>query len=180
MKQKNVAVFFGGCSPEYSVSLTSANAVLSHLDRHKYNILPIGISKDGSWYYYTGSPEHLLDDTWLRCEDCIPAMLSLDRGARKLYVFETTGISSLPVDVAFPVLHGKNGEDGTIQGAIALSGIALAGCGVLASALCMDKDRSHKLVSLAGVRVPRGLFWNRATHCSRPWLLPKRLGTQCM
>ena len=61
MKQKNVAVFFGGCSPEYSVSLTSAHAVLSHLDRHKYNILPIGISKDGSWYYYTGSPEHLLD-----------------------------------------------------------------------------------------------------------------------
>lgn len=157
MKQKNVAVFFGGCSPEYSVSLTSAHAVLSHLDRYKYNILPIGISKDGSWYYYTGSPEHLLDDTWLRCEDCIPAMLSLDRGARKLYVFETTGISSLPVDVAFPVLHGKNGEDGTIQGAIALSGIALAGCGVLASALCMDKDRSHKLVSLAGVRVPQGL-----------------------
>ena len=106
MKQKNVAVFFGGCSPEYSVSLTSAHAVLSHLDRHKYNILPIGISKDGSWYYYTGSPEHLLDDTWLRCEDCIPAMLSLDRGARKLYVFETTGISSLPVDVAFPVRLG--------------------------------------------------------------------------
>ena len=135
MKQKNVAVFFGGCSPEYSVSLTSAHAVLSHLDWHKYNILPIGISKDGSWYYYTGSLEHLLDDTWLRCEDCIPAMLSLDRGAHKLYVFEATGISSLPVDVAFPVLHGKNGEDGTIQGAISLSGVALAGCGVLASLL---------------------------------------------
>ena len=157
MKQKNVAVFFGGCSPEYSVSLTSAHAVLSHLDQQKYNAIPVGISKEGSWYYYTGSLSRLLDDTWLRCETCTPAMLSLDRSAHKLYLFENTGVSSLPIDVAFPVLHGKNGEDGTIQGAIAMTGIALAGCGVLASALCMDKDRAHKLASLAGVRVPQGL-----------------------
>lgn len=157
MKQKNIAVFFGGCSPEYNISLASAHAVLKHLDKDKYNILPVGISKEGNWYYYTGNPEHLLDDSWLCCEACIPATLSLDRSAHKLYLFENAGVSSLPVDVALPVLHGKNGEDGSLQGAIALSGIALAGCGVLSSALCMDKDRAHRLAALAGVRVPQGL-----------------------
>lgn len=155
MKKLNVAVFFGGCSPEYSVSLSSASGVILNLDREKYNPLLIGITSKGSWYYYTGPVDKMLNDTWHNQEDCTPVTLSPNRGENCLLLLEKNGISRIPVDIAFPVLHGCNGEDGTLQGMLELAGIPLAGCGTLSSALCMDKDRAHKLVSLAGIAVPR-------------------------
>lgn len=157
MKKLKVAVFFGGCSPEYSVSLSSAAGVLLNLDREKYAPLMIGITQDGRWYHYTGSVENLLNDTWQNAHDCDPVVLSPDRKEKCLILLERDGLCHVPVDVAFPVLHGQNGEDGTLQGLIELAGIPLAGCGTLASALCMDKDRAHKLVSLAGVHVPHSM-----------------------
>ena len=161
MKKLTVAVFFGGCSPEYSVSLESASAVLRNLDPEKYQIVPVGITKDGDWFYFTGEWDQITLDTWYKEEDCIPAALSLNRSDHCLLLMQENGVQKLPVDIAFPVLHGKNGEDGTIQGAIALAGIALAGCGVLASAVCMDKDRAHRLAAAAGVRVPQALVISR-------------------
>lgn len=161
MKKLNVAVFFGGCSSEYSVSLSSASGVILNLDGEKYHPLMVGITQEGHWYYYTGPVDKLLNDTWHNSEDCVPAVLSPNRGERSLLLLKAGGVERIPVDVAFPVLHGKNGEDGTIQGLIELAGIPLAGCGTLASALGMDKDRAHKLVSLAGVRVPRHLVLER-------------------
>lgn len=154
MKKLNIAVFFGGCSPEYSVSLSSASGVILNLDREKYNPLMIGITKEGAWYYYTGPVDKLLDDTWLNPQDCTPAVLSPNRGEQCLLLLEQNGVSRIHLDAAFPVLHGQNGEDGTLQGLIELAGIPLAGCGTLASALSMDKDRAHKLASLAGIQVP--------------------------
>ena len=70
MEKLNVAVFFGGCSPEYSVSLSSASGVILNLDPEKYNVLPVGITQQGTWYYYTGSVEKMLDDTWHSSGDC--------------------------------------------------------------------------------------------------------------
>jgi D-alanine---D-serine ligase len=157
MKKLNVAVFFGGCSPEYSVSLSSASGVILNLDNQKYNPIMVGITKEGTWYYYNGPVERLLADNWHDSEYCTPVVLSPNRSDRCLLVLKEDGITRIPIDVALPILHGSNGEDGTLQGMLEMAGIPLAGCGTLASALCMDKDRAHKLVSLAGIPVPSAM-----------------------
>lgn len=174
MKKLNAAVLFGGASPEYSVSLESASAVIKNLDVDKYQAVPVGITKDGSWYYYSGDVSNIQADTWLKKEDCIPAALSPDRREHSLLLFKESGIGKIPVDVIFPVLHGKNGEDGSVQGLASLAGIPLAGCGILASALCMDKDRAHRLVSEAGVRVPKAL----TLQAGSDWTLAEQFAAQ--
>ena len=110
--KKNILIFFGGCSSEYSVSLSSASGVLLNLDREKYRPVPVGITQTGEWFYYTGSAEKLLDDSWLNEQDCVPALLSPNRGEKNLLLLGDTGVERIPVDVAFPVLHGRNGEIG--------------------------------------------------------------------
>ena len=152
---KTILVLFGGCSTEYEVSLHSAYAVLSHMDASRYIPLPVGITREGRWLYYTGDLAHLEDGGWTQQSvDCVPCTLALDRGERALLLLDGSG-RRLCFDAAFPVLHGKNGEDGTVQGLLELTGTPIVGCGTLSSALCMDKDRAHKLAALAGVRVPR-------------------------
>lgn len=153
--RKNIAVIFGGCSPEYSVSLQSAYAVISHIDREKYETVLIGITKQGDWYCYNGDIRNIPIDTWHTSEDCVPVAVLPDRSKRALLKYSDSGMEIIPIDAAFPVLHGKNGEDGTVQGMFELAGIPVIGCGVLSSALCMDKDRAHKLAHAAGVTVPR-------------------------
>lgn len=157
--KKTVAVIFGGCSPEYPVSLQSAYSVIDHIDRGLYEPLLLGITRDGAWYRYYGSIDGISEDNWHN-HDCVPAILSPDRTKGVVVEFTGKGVKETHVDLAFPVLHGKNGEDGTVQGLIELAGIPLVGCGVLSSALCMDKDRAHKLASLAGIRVPRSVTIN--------------------
>ena len=152
MEKINVVVFFGGCSPEYSVSLSSASGVVLNLDRDKYNPLMVGITQEGCWYYYRGPVEKLLNDTWHNPEDCTPAALSPNRGEKRLLLLKESGIESLPLDIAFPVLHGCNGEDGTIQGLCTLAGIPFVGPGVAASAVSMDKSLTKLLAAQAGVR----------------------------
>ena len=132
MEKINVVVFFGGCSPEYSVSLSSASGVVLNLDRDKYNPLMVGITQEGCWYYYRGPVEKLLNDTWHNPQDCTPVVVSPNRGDRCLILLKEGDLERVPVDAALPVLHGQNGEDGTIQGLLELAGIPLAGCGTLA------------------------------------------------
>lgn len=151
---KKVAVLFGGCSPEYGVSLQSAAAVISHMDREKYEPVPVGITHMGDWFYYGGEPAKIADDTWCLGGDCVPATVSLNRSAPGLLLWKEEGVERMEIDAAFPVLHGRNGEDGTVQGLFELAGIPVAGCGILSSALCMDKDRAHRVVKEAGVKVP--------------------------
>ena len=159
---KRILVMFGGCSTEYGVSLQSAHAVLSHLDGARYQPVMVGITRQGAWRYYTGPLERILTDRW-QDGDCVPCTLSLDRGSRQLVLLDGSG-GQIPFDVALPVLHGKNGEDGTLQGLLELAGIPVAGCGTLCSALCMDKDRAHKLAALAGVAVPRSALFRRGAR----------------
>ena len=145
MNQKlKIAVLFGGCSPEYGVSLQSAAAVLRHMDREKYEPVMVGISQVGDWFLYTGPVGRIEDGSWNSEETCARAALSPSRSRSALLVFEERTIRRISLDAAFPVLHGQNGEDGTVQGLFELAGIPLVGCGVLSSALCMDKDRAHK------------------------------------
>lgn len=155
MKTQNIAVIFGGCSSEYKVSLESAHSVIAYMDREKYTPIMVGISRSGEWYYFSGEIDKISKDTWCNETDCLPATFSPDRNARELLIFTGKEPKSIHIDAVFPVLHGKNGEDGTVQGLVELTGIPLVGCGLLASALCMDKDRAHKLASVAGVKVPK-------------------------
>ena len=154
MKQ-TVAVLFGGCSPEYPISLQSAQAVLEHLDRSRFEPIPVIIDAEGRWSLYTGPISAIGEDRW-RDYHHVPAILSPDRDVHGLLVLRPYGAEVIRLDAAFPVLHGKNGEDGTLQGLLELAGIPVVGCGTLASALAMDKDRAHRLAALAGVPSPRG------------------------
>ena len=164
MNRKTIAVLFGGHSSEYSVSLHSAHAVLTNLNTEKYDVIPIGITEAGDWYRYCGDLEKLTDDTWAADPaDLIPVAVSPNRSVHGILEFQTKhvpsaeGIRTRRIDFAFPVLHGKCGEDGTVQGVFELAGIPVIGCGTLSSALCMDKDRAHRLAALAGIAAPKAV-----------------------
>ncbi len=154
MEALRIAVLFGGCSPEYEVSLQSAHAVITHLNRERYEPVLIGITRQGDWFRYCGPADGVADDTWFADEHCIPAVVSPSRDTHGLLEFHAAGVRPLRIDVAFSVLHGRNGEDGTVQGLLELAGIPIVGCDTLCSALCMDKQMAHAVAAQAGVAVP--------------------------
>lgn len=158
--RKKIAVLFGGCSPEHGVSLQSAHSVLTAIDKTRYEVIPLGITKDGEWFRYYGDYQKIEDGTWCdNAANLAPVAISQNRKNPGLIEFtgneSVKGYVSISLDAAFPVLHGRNGEDGTVQGLFELGGIPVVGCGVLASALAMDKDRAHRLAHAAGVAIPR-------------------------
>lgn len=156
--KKKLAVLFGGNSSEYEVSLQSAYSVLTHVDKEKYEVIPIGITQKGAWYYYGGNYDKIIDDCWMDCEKNItPVVVSMDPSVKGFLFFDENGYRTVPIDLVFPVLHGKNGEDGTVQGMFELAQIPVVGCRTLSSALCMDKNRAHTLVHAAGIRVPKAV-----------------------
>lgn len=159
-EKKKIAVIFGGCSSEYHISLQSAYAVIRHMDATKYAPVLIGISQVGDWFLFEGSIEKIRMDTWCNVKECTPVAVCLNRTTPHLLIIKDGTVKELILDAAFPVLHGKNGEDGTVQGVFELAGIPVIGCGILASALCMDKDRAHKLAHIAGVSVPKSFVIN--------------------
>jgi len=158
MNKKRLAVIFGGYSTEYAVSLQSAYAVLTHLNKEKYDIIPIGISKNGDWFRYSGTYENIQIDTWLEdTTELTPVVVSQNRSIRGMIELSSKGNKIVVLDAVFPVLHGKNGEDGTVQGLFELAGIPLIGCNTLSSALCMDKDKAHAIVHSIGISVPQAI-----------------------
>lgn len=153
----NVAILFGGISTEHDISLKSADNVIARLPRDRFRPVLVGITRSGAWFHYTGDAADVVTGAWER-HDCAPVALAPGRGpgARGgLLELAEGGWRHLDVDVALPVLHGRGGEDGTVQGALQVCGISYVGCGVLASAVCMDKDAAHRLAAAAGVRSPR-------------------------
>lgn len=156
--KKRIAVLFGGNSTEYEVSLQSAYSVLKNMDKEKYEIIPIGITREGEWYHYTGEYSYIENNTWMNeAEHIFPIVVSQSRLDKSLIQFSKEHCEWIKIDLAFPVLHGKNGEDGTLQGLFELAGIPVVGCGTLSSALCMDKDRAHIVVQAMGIAVPKGI-----------------------
>lgn len=156
---KDILILFGGCSSEHDVSLQSAQAVLAHLHRDRYRPLPVLITRDGRWLCSAGGSDRFPAPG----ADLVPCTLRLDRGRAALLLLDGSG-QVRTFDAAFPILHGKNGEDGTLQGLLELAGVPLVGCGTLAGALCMDKDRAHKLAALSGIRVPKSAVVSSGTH----------------
>ena len=153
----NVAVIFGGISTEHDISLKSADNVIASLSAERFVPVLIGIDRAGSWFHYTGDVADVVTGAWEE-HDCAPVVLIPGRGseARGGFMELVDGeFRELEVDVALPVLHGQGGEDGTVQGTLETCGVPYVGCGVLASAVCMDKDASHRLAAAAGVRSPK-------------------------
>ena len=145
MKKQNIAVVFGGVSVEYDVSCSTGKNVIEGLDRERYNVYPVGITKDGRWVLFEGDTEMLKNDTWENAST--PAHIAPDRGIHGM----VTELGNIYIDCAFIALHGKNGEDGTIQGLFELAGIPYCGPKVLASAVCMDKVASKQILAQNGI-----------------------------
>lgn len=163
MQRKKIAVIFGGNSTEYEVSLQSALSVLEHMDTSKFEVFPIGITREGEWYHYTGKNEKIRDNTWFQDnKNLYPVVVSQNRSVKGFLEFTADKYHVIKVDLVFPVLHGRNGEDGTLQGLFELAGIPVVGCDTLSSAICMDKDRAHKLVSLTGIAVPKSVTFRES------------------
>ena len=152
MKKLSICVLFGGISPEHEVSLRSAESVLNNIDKEKYNVFPVGIAKDGDWILFGSTDYSMLPaGTWQSCPENRRAALSPVRG-QGLLTFENDCVVRERIDVVFPVLHGENGEDGSIQGLLQIAGIPFVGPHVAASAVCMDKTLTKLVAGLTGVR----------------------------
>ncbi|MCH5211215.1 MAG: D-alanine--D-alanine ligase [Oscillospiraceae bacterium] len=149
---KELCVVFGGQSPEHEISRKSVTSVLRNLDKSKYNISLIGITKNGAWYLYTGDYDKIESGAWE--EDTAnkkKAVISPDAEDKAIIVFDGDKTDKVHIDVIFPVLHGEYGEDGTIQGLFELSNIPYVGMGVMASANSMDKTSSKIVFQNAGI-----------------------------
>lgn len=147
---KNILILFGGKSSEYEVSLQSAYSVIINIPKDRYTMTLMGITKDGRWLLYEGDIEKIPSGEWLG-DKCTKAAVSCDWGESCVNVFRADGIEKIKVDACFPVLHGKNGEDGTVQGLLELAGIPYVGCGTLASAMCMDKGVTNMTADYAQI-----------------------------
>ena len=153
-----VAVVFGGRSGEHAISCVSAGSVLANLDRERFDVVPVGITRDGAWVVGADDPRELaIDGRALPSVDASRPALALpgDPTRGGLLVLEPgrAGEVFAGVDVVFPVLHGPYGEDGTIQGLLELAGVPYVGAGVLASAAGMDKEFTKKLLAADGLPV---------------------------
>ncbi len=151
MKKLSVCVLFGGVSPEHDVSLRSAEYVLGCLNPEKYNIFPVGITRKGDWVLFGGTDYSMLPEgTWEGYPGNRRAAISPVRG-QGLLSFEGDCVVREWIDVVFPVLHGENGEDGSVQGLLQLAGIPYVGPHVSASAVAMDKTLTKLVADQAGV-----------------------------
>jgi D-alanine-D-alanine ligase len=157
-RRLRVAVVFGGRSSEHAISCVSAGSVLTHLDRARFDVIPVGISPDGAWVLGTAEPAELaIRDRALPAVDDGAVALALPGDPTRQELVRIAGARSgevlSAVDVVFPVLHGAFGEDGTIQGLLELADIPYVGSGVLASAAGMDKEFARKLLGMEGLPV---------------------------
>ncbi len=151
LNKLSVCVLFGGVSPEHEISLRSAESVLTHMDPEKYNIFPVGITKEGAWVRYGGTDySELHGGTWLEHPANRRAALSPVRG-QGLLSFEGDCVVRERIDVVFPVLHGENGEDGSIQGLLQIAGLPCVGPHLAASAAAMDKTMTKLIADRAGI-----------------------------
>ena len=151
-----VVILFGGKSTEYEVSCMSAASVIKYIKNHE--IIKIGITKDGKWYKTNADYNSIDSGDWVNLSDNCPVMLSL---TEKAFIYDN---EVLYPDIVFPVLHGKNGEDGTIQGLLEIAGIPYVGCRVLSSALCMDKVYAKAVCAQAGIKQLPYIFINRSDY----------------
>ena len=149
MKKQTICVLFGGVSPEHAVSCRSAAMVVEHIDRERFDILPVGIRRDGAWILTADCAETVRLGAWESDASGKPVVFSPSRAAGESGLL-IDGVWVRP-DCVFPVMHGENGEDGSIQGLFQLAGIPFVGCGVASSAVCMDKILTKIVCTHGGI-----------------------------
>lgn len=150
MRKLSVALIFGGKSGEHDVSRISASSIFKNINKEKYDIHTIGITKDGKWMYYSGSAENIENGKWEELADKTVKINLIPNANSKVGIeFNDGGFKQ--IDVLFPVLHGPYGEDGKIQGLFDISNIPYVGCGVLASSVGMDKLICKKVFTQIGL-----------------------------
>lgn len=163
MNKKMIGILFGGKSSEHEVSLQSAAAIISNIPTSKYKLYLIGITKEGNWYHYQGDVRKITNNTWHQ-EMLNPVTFSLEADKKSVIEIIDGQMCDIKLDAVFPVLHGKNGEDGTVQGLLQLIQMPIIGCDILSSALCMDKKRAHDLVKNEGILVPEAVLLTKADN----------------
>ncbi len=149
MSKKTIAVLFGGQSSEHDVSCVSATTIIENIDTSEYETVLIGITKEGAWKKVE-SVENIKDGSWKNSK--VTAIISPEQTEGAVLFIDGDKVTKKKIDVAFPALHGLRGEDGTMQGLFELAGIPYVGCGVLASAVSMDKLYTKQIVSHLGIR----------------------------
>ena len=137
-KRIKLMLLFGGVSSEHEVSRASAASVLEHINTDKYDIIKVGITKTGKWMQTWADPVAIADGSWEELED-----------NKDVYLMPGVGFAGLDVDVVFPLLHGRNGEDGRMQGFLAIAGIPFVGPDSTSSAVCMDKAVAKAIIDQA-------------------------------
>ncbi|MEG0392714.1 MAG: D-alanine--D-alanine ligase family protein, partial [Anaerovoracaceae bacterium] len=161
----DLLVIFGGTSTEHEVSCKSAGLILTKIDREKYNVRTIGITKEGKWIETTADPDKIAKGSWIRKRGNREAYICPDRSVHGI---STMGGKKIWVDCVIPVLHGKDGEDGTMQGLLEIAGLPYVGPKVLASACAMDKSVTKILVEKTGIRQAKYYLTDRYTFSSGP------------
>ena len=155
MNKKTICILFGGMSPEHEVSRASAASVILNIDRDRFNIITIGITSDGRWILTNASADKVKNGEW-----------ESEKGNKEVFLSPSRGINAgihtdneiLKPDCVFPVLHGENGEDGTMQGLLTLAGIPFVGCGTASSSVCMDKVFTKLICEKAGIKQAEWVF----------------------
>ncbi|MBQ7761704.1 MAG: D-alanine--D-alanine ligase [Clostridia bacterium] len=157
MNKPIICVIFGGKSQEYEVSLRSAYSVLNALNEDKYQIVKIGITRQGSWYLYNGGNEQILSDTWHKSPDLIEIALDFNSHS---FILSDSG-KRLKPDKVLIVMHGENSEDGRLQGCLDMAQISYVGPGQDASAICMNKYITKLVARDLGIRVAKDILVTR-------------------
>ncbi len=145
MNKKSILIIFGGNSTEHEVSCKSVMNFVNNVSEEKYEKHYVGIKKNGDWVYYTGDTALIPTGQWVDEASNIPCVLSPNKSAKGLVLLDSSN-TLIKIDAIIPVLHGKNGEDGTIQGLFELCEIPYVGCGVVASGTSMDKAFTKLIV----------------------------------
>ena len=167
--KKRLCILFGGQSSEHDVSLVSASFVMEMAQEAGFDVLPVGITKDGKWRLFHGSSTDIRERRWLSDDANERCALTPDREIGGLLVFdEQTGYRVEKIDCIFPVLHGRCGEDGTMQGLFDLCGIPYVGCGLMASALAMDKVYAKVLFDAACIPQTEWCFVELESFIEQP------------
>lgn len=154
MVKMNLGVIFGGQSSEHEVSRVSAEAIIKNISKDKYNLFLIGITKKGEWFLFSGDVSDIPNGDWEKSDLNKRAFISPDASIGGLVTFEGDKTEIIKLDCVIPVLHGKNGEDGTVQGLLELAEIPVVGCDTTSSAACMDKTITNSMLAFNGINKP--------------------------
>ena len=171
MKKLNVAVIFGGSSSEHLVSIGGAKTIISNLNKEKYNVIPIYISKKGVWFLFKEFDENDIQN--INVNKLNKVVLSASTGDENLLILNGNTYNTIKIDILFPALLGLYGEDGTVQGLFEMSGIPYVGCGVLSSAICMDKVFSNNIVATMGILQPDYLYYKKGDEINTQYIISK-------